>query len=221
MAGLLIVAAVFVALVPSLSRADDTTPQRTGPQAYIGLYGGIGFPDAFKDIQGQGARLSDLDLNPGPRVGGKMGVFGPRNDNFLRWFGVELDLGYLKTAVRDQPATVTVPGLTASGRVVETDVNIFSGALHVIGKFPDGPLQPYVGVGPAVVHAWISEDDFSSAATNIALSALGGVRARISDAVGAFVEYKYLRAELDFKDDFDAQGLAQVHAVVGGVQLTF
>ncbi len=44
MAGLLIVAAVFVALIPSLSRADDTTPQRTGPQAYVGLYGGIGFP---------------------------------------------------------------------------------------------------------------------------------------------------------------------------------
>lgn len=148
-------------------------------------------------------------------------MFGSRNDNILRWFGGELDLGYLKTVVRDQPVTGTVQGLTGSGRVVETDVNIFSGALHLIGKFPDGPLQPYVGVGPAVVHAWISEDNFSSAATNVALSAISGVRARISETVGAFVEYKYLRAELDFKDDFDAQGLLQVHAVVGGVQLTF
>ena len=111
-------------------------------------------------------------------------------------------------------------GLTGTIPIDQTKIELITGALHLIAKYPDGPVQPYIGAGPAVVHARVSDSaTFSSGSTTaLGLSAVGGLCLKVSDHIGLFAEYKYIRASLKF-DDLEAD--AAVHAAVGGLTFNF
>lgn len=195
-----------------------------GISPYIGLYGGMAFPESLHDVQGRGDltgfRFSDFGLKSGPIAGAKFGIMGRNSDSLARWLGLEIDASYLQSKIKQQNSQVSFIGLSGTLPIDETKMQLITGALHLIVKYPDGPVQPYIGAGPAVVHARISESAtfISSSTTTLGLSAVGGLRFKISEHIGLFGEYKYIRASLK-GDDLEAD--AAVHAAVGGVNFAF
>lgn len=202
---------------PTVQADDAVTP-------YIGIYGGMGFPESLHDVQGRdvlsGFNFSDLGLKSGPIVGGKIGIMGRGKDSLARWLGLEIDVSYLQSKIKQQNAQVSFLGLNGTLPIDQTKVELITGALHLIAKYPDGPLQPYIGAGPAAVHARVSDSNTfdSGSTTALGLSAVGGLRLMFSEHVGLFAEYKYIRAALEF-DDVEAD--AAVHAAVGGLNFAF
>ena len=198
--------------------ADD------GVSPYVSLYGGMAFPESLHDVQGRGDfsgfSFSDFGLKSDPMAGAKFGIMGRRSDSLVRWLGLEIDASYLQSKIKQQNSQVSFLGLTGTIPIDQTKIELITGALHLIAKYPDGPVQPYIGAGPAVVHARVSDSaTFSSGSTTaLGLSAVGGLRLKVSDHIGLFAEYKYIRASLKF-DDLEAD--AAVHAAVGGLTFNF
>ena len=198
--------------------ADD------GVSPYVGLYGGMAFPEPLHDVQGRGDfsgfSFSDFGLKSGPMAGVKFGIMGRRSDSLVRWLGLEIDASYLQPKIKQQNSQVSFLGLTGTIPIDQTKIELITGALHLIAKYPDSPVQPYIGAGPAVVHARVSNSaTFSSGSTTaLGLSAVGGLRFKVSDHIGLFAEYKYILASLKF-DDLEAD--AAVHAAVGGLNFNF
>ena len=83
-------------------------------------------------------------------------------------------------------------------------------------------IQPYIGAGPAVIHARTDEVRSGGTpiltATSLGLSGVGGFRLKFSEGIGVFFEYKHIRANLEFGS---VEGNAVVHAGVGGINFTF
>jgi opacity protein-like surface antigen len=213
-----------LAFVGFLFWSPTTVMAGDGVSPYIGIYGGMAFPESLHEVEGRGDlsgfRFSDLGLESGPIVGGKFGITGRGSDSLARWFGLEIDASYIQSKIKQQNAQVSFLGLNATLPIDETKVELITGAVHLIAKYPDGPLQPYIGAGPAAVHARVSDSNtFSSSSTTaLGLSALGGLRLMFSEHVGLFAEYKYIRAALEFDD---AEADAAVHVAVGGLTYAF
>ncbi len=195
-----------------------------GVSPYFGVYGGVGIPQTFDDMKGRGDAsgftFSDMKLNSGPIVGVKLGMMGTSKDPVARWFGVELDGSYLQTKLEEQPVRVSLGNLGVNLPLDETKIKLITGAVHFLVKWPDGPVQPYIGVGPAVVHTRISESNLftSGNSTTVGFSGVGGFRVNFSDHIGAFLEYKHIRTAVEFEQ---LEGNAVVHAGVGGINLMF
>lgn len=209
---------LVVILAPSAFAGEGVSP-------YLGIYGGMTFDPTLDNVEGHttlgGFSFSDLDLKQGPMVGAKFGLmFGKGSDSLARWFGVELDGSYIQPKIKQQTAQFSGFGMNGSFPVDKTKVELITGAIHFLAKYPEGPVQPYVGAGPAIVHAQVSESNlFSSGNTLVlGLSAIGGFRVMLSEHVGLFAEYKYIQASLEF-DNFE--GDASVHAAVGGFNYAF
>lgn len=202
-------------------------------EGYVGIYGGVGIPETFDDVKGRdflaGTTLSDLKLETGAIVGAKLGAFGPASDPVGRWLGIELDVSYLMSELKQQTARLSVGAASVPVSLPATDLNFIVGAAHVLVRYPGDMVQPYIGAGPAVVHGRLSSlattipfvgaiRTDTQTATNIGLSGVGGLRLRFSQHVGAFLEYKYIRADLEFDQ---VEGSFVAHAGVGGVSLHF
>lgn len=201
----------------TLLAGDGVTP-------YVGIYGGVAIPETLDSVKGRGDAtgftFSDLKLNTGPLVGLKLGLSGSSKDAVARWFGLELDGSYMQTKLKEQNVRVSFANLSANFPLDSTKVKFITGAVHLLLKYPDGPFQPYVGAGPAVIHARISESNLfdSGNSTTIGLSAVGGFRLQFSEHIGAFFEYKHIRTTVEFDD---VEGSAVVHAGVGGINFMF
>lgn len=223
-------AAVFFSIVAlstfhlHLARAEDTPKQKEGFGYYVGGYGGVAIPETFDNVTVGPFSIGDLKLKTGDIFGMKFGFTGHSKDQVWRYFGAELDLSITNTALSEQSWRVSGLGINGSIPVSQANVRLFTGALHLTVRYPDGPVQPYVGVGPAVIHGRVSEFNLAniriedSAGTSIGLSAIGGVRFKLTDQFGLFLEYKHLRAAMEFDD---LKGDAVVHAGVVGVNVTY
>lgn len=215
---------IIAGLVLMGGMAQAADPTEKGARPYVGLYGGVAIPETIDNVSqrvaGTTVQLSDLKLQTGPIVGLKLGILGSDKDTVVRWFGLELDVSYLQSNIKDQDIRLTLGNLSGTIRGEETRVRMITGAAHVLVRFSNGPIQPYIGAGPAVVHARISESNTFAAgnSTTLGLSAVGGFRFAFSDHIGGFLEYKHIRSELEFDT---AQGDAVIHAGVGGIHFMF
>lgn len=202
---------VSVALCGLVFLSTDAAFAGDGISPYIGIYGGMAFPESLDNVKGRGDlsgfTFSDMKLKSGPIVGVKLGIMGPNNDPIARWLGLEIDGSYTQSKIKEQTIQISAFGLTGNLPVDETKINLITGALHLIVKYPDGPFQPYVGAGPAVVHARVSDSNVfdSSNATALGFSGVGGFRLMFSEHIGLFAEYKYIRASLELVDRLHRQ----------------
>jgi opacity protein-like surface antigen len=189
-----------------LSRPDQ--PRVLNGEFYAGGFLGAAFTPS------QNLRYSDgFILNNGlPRTSqGSATLFSNKFDTSLTggvklgyfthtipYLGLEVESSVNNSYVNRRSLSVSRPIQGSTVATVPNDSWInWTTALHIVGRYgflpdqevPFGRLQPYVGIGPAVV---VLYDEVDSA-KNFGLDVMAGVRYMFTKHIGAFVEYKYNR----------------------------
>lgn len=181
----------------------------TPSQAEFYVAGQLGgsFPNNLSDVQGTGTAsgltASNIDLADSYLYGSKIGYFF----HYGTSLGIEIEGFTTNPHISGRATTISFAGapiVTDAGRGIH--VRLTTSAINVIARFPGqqfGPyLEPhfYVGGGPGIFFARLS--DLPGTSSDIALGAnlLAGVRVFVHKKVALFVEYKYNRATFEFDE---------------------
>jgi opacity protein-like surface antigen len=207
--------AAFVALLlgwPSVAMAEP----------YVGAYGGAAFTQDMSlatDLQLNGIDSADgrqhgLRFDPGPLYGVKVGYFF-RYSLLGGNVGLEAEAYRFENAIRPQTARFkgTLGGVPFDGPVAvpRADADVIGTALNLLYRFPlassaelpHGRVQPYLGIGLAVLVAEFSTRTspfevnkvVSDTDVQPALQLLAGVRTFVTRNVALFFEYRFLHSE--------------------------
>jgi opacity protein-like surface antigen len=157
-------------------------------------------------------------------VGAKFGYFFTRP--FLGGhFGTELEFYYTEPEASSQTVTFsgTGVGVPPNGQVTTPSVTfeVFTVALNLLYRFPlitseafpNGRLQPYVGVGAGAFIATMEtrttplDSNVRVEDTDVkpGVQALGGLKFFVTRNVALFAEYRFAQTD-EFTFDFKAQG---------------
>ncbi len=201
----------------------------TPAQAELYLAGQVGasWPNRASDVQGtgiaSGLTASDLALKNSFLYGGKIGYFFRYGTSV----GIEIEAFTTNPHLKEQATTISFGGLPiAMGILRGIHFRLITTAANVIVRFPGrqfGPyLEPhfYIGAGPGIFFARLSDLPGTSSDTSLGLNALGGVRVFVHKNVAWFVEYKYNRATFEF-DELLLKADYSAHNVAFGVGLHF
>jgi opacity protein-like surface antigen len=186
------------------SRPDQ--PRLLNGEFYVGGFLGAAF------TPNQNLRYSDgFTLNNGVTLTsqGSATLFGNKFNNSLTggvklgyffhgfpYLGLEAESSVNNSYVNQRTLSVNRPIQGASQAAVPNSSWInWTTALHIVGRYgflpdkevPFGRLQPYVGIGPAVIVLYEEVDS----AKNFAIDVMAGVRYMFTKNISAFVEYKY------------------------------
>jgi len=140
------------------------------------------------------ATLFSNQFNTSLTGGVKLGYF----THTIPYLGLEVESSVNNSYVNRRSLSTSRPIQGSTVATVPNDSWInWTTALHIVGRYgflsdqevPFGRLQPYVGIGPAVV---VLYDEVDSA-KNFGLDLMAGVRYMFTKHIGAFVEYKYNR----------------------------
>jgi len=186
-----------------LSRPDQ--PRLLNGEFYAGGFLGASFTpnqnltylDGVTLNQGFGGRAGKVTLFnqqfANSLAGGvKMGYFF----HSIPYLGLEVDSSIAHSNVHRRSLSMS-PAIQGYNRAtVPNDTWVdWTTALHIVGRYgflpdpevPLGRLQPYVGIGPAVICLYEEVDS----AKNFGIDVLGGLRYMFTEHIGAFVEYKF------------------------------
>lgn len=168
----------------------------------------------FQGIPARGTRINDLELSPGAAIGAKLGYFFQA----VRWVGLEAEVFASRPELKNQPFNGSGGFIFIRGTTTEGHARVIAPALNIIIRYPGARFQPYIGAGPALAIIKVFDDGGTS--SRLGISALAGVRLLVTNHLGLFAEYKYLRASyesdhaitqtLGVKGDYSAN-----HLVVG------
>lgn len=203
-------------------------------EPYVGLYGGVTFPQSFRDVRGvdstSAVKSTDWDLAQSAIVGVKLGMFLPGSD---RWSGIETELFYTNPHIKQQDITFTGPIVCLGGgpppcteNFAGAHVRVTTWAVNWILRYPGERFQPYVGVGPGIFWGRMSGVELGTGSdTSLGLNAVAGARFFFTKRLALFGEYKYNRATFDFGGHgataVDTHVLYQPQHIVGGLSLHF
>ncbi|NIO20884.1 MAG: outer membrane beta-barrel protein [Candidatus Aenigmarchaeota archaeon] len=117
------------------------------------------------------------------------------------WFGLAADLGYLQA----DGENVDINVIPLSGLLM------FRYPLFKSNEFPNGKLQPYLGMGFTLITADMSVDFRPDVSEKVDGTAEGsgpifkaGLAWQFLKKLGVFGEFRYFRSDLDIKDDGDS-----------------
>jgi hypothetical protein len=180
---------------------------------YVGGQAGVTFADQLLNIEGTnglfGLRAPDFDLKNSIMYGAKVGNF-PANG----WFGFEGEVFHTTPHVKNLDE---IPGF---------HLRVTTVAINLIGRYPGASIQPYAGVGMALLIAHMSDSATTRSDSDVgpAFNGLAGVRFFITPYVALFTEYKFQRGSLQFDDAFAVGGFRgdyQAQYIVGGITYHF
>jgi opacity protein-like surface antigen len=200
------------------------------PSQDLSYNNGATFNNGITRTSSQKFKVLNNSFTTGVMGGLKFGYFFKS----IPYLGLEGETNVSPNRVRAQARSVS-PAVLGSSRVImpAKDWINWTSALHLVGRYgffkdsevPFGRLQPYVGIGPAVVAMYDQEDS----AKNFAIDAMAGIRFMMLKNVSAFVEYKYnhqfspeMEGHQVVVNNFSGQGTAtlsgyDLHRVIFGV----
>ncbi|HKN87380.1 MAG TPA: outer membrane beta-barrel protein [Nitrospiraceae bacterium] len=219
----LTVAVVSSLATASLSRAEF----------YIGGQGGLTVPNKLSNVEGidhdAGLKTSDLKLATSGLYGAKAGYFFGR----LPWLGVEGDFYYSTPHLEQQPVTQRILN-PITGQSIQVQnvqpgghLHVFAAALNIVARYPGKRFQPYVGVGPGIAWARMSNlptassPSASASDSSLMLNVIVGGRYFVMKHLALFAEYKYNRASFDFGNNVQFKADYSANNFVGGIAVHF
>lgn len=183
-------------------------------EGYFGVYAGAA-TSSYSGVSIQdaafpaGGTVSDFKLKTVPMFGAKLGGYFPQ----VPWLGFELEGWAHNPDVKPQTVTVTSGGVSASVASSGDKSRVWTAAVNILVRYPGEVVQPYAGLGMAVVNAKIGDqDDYAPG-----LNALVGVRFKVAEHFTVFVEGKHTRTSLDFAGDATNLGVSGKYQSTGGV----
>lgn len=92
------------------------------------------------------------------------------------------------------PATLSV--IAGTGE----QVRIVTSALNILARYPHGRLQPYAGIGLAMVTATVSGPGLAVSDSSPGLHLLAGAKFFLTERVAVYCEGRYTYASFQFED---------------------
>jgi opacity protein-like surface antigen len=147
-----------------------------------------------------------LEYDPGFTFGVRGGYWF---DPTASWLGLGLDFSYfhaLEDRTRGELDIFALP---------LTPLLMVRAPLGASDEFPNGRVQPYAGVGPALTLSIArlalddtvpGMDDFYDAALDVGVDVRGGLAVHVAPRVALFLEYRYTYLDLDYDDEVDLRG---------------
>lgn len=162
---------------------------------YVAGQAGYSFADALRNVKGTGGlsglEAPDFDMKNSLAYGGKVGVYP-----FHGALGFELDVNHSTPHIKNLD---DIPGI----HMAVTNVGA-----NVLLRYPGATFQPYLGVGPGILIARLSQSATTQQDTQVSIgfNFLTGIRAFVTPHVALFTEYKYTDAKFSFDGAFGSVG---------------
>jgi len=162
---------------------------------YVAGQAGYSFADSLRNVTTtgpfSGIELQDFDMKNSLAYGGKVGVYP-----FHGSLGFELDVFHSTPHIKNLD---DIPGI----HMAVTNVGA-----NILLRYPGVTFQPYLGVGPGILIARLSQSVTTQQDTQVSIgfNFLTGIRAFVTPHVAVFTEYKFTDAKFDFSDAFGSFG---------------
>ena len=186
--------------------------------------------------------LKNIKFDGSGTGGGRLGYWFPISD--IASFGLGLDAFYFEANVGQQTVPAQLGNLSGNARlnslkssVVGIGFDLAKMRLHLARseQFPNGQVQPYVSVGPALFVATVKDsttftpNNQSDTDTKVGLKVGGGVQFLITQNIGLFGEYRYtyFKTEASFRDTTPPPSTetlstnVHTHHLIGGISFHF
>lgn len=187
--------------------------------AYVQGYAGLSFPHD-SDASGP-ASSGEVEFDQGLAAGVKVGTWWES----FPYMGFQVDLN----------ATFNSLDALSSGgsrAAVDSDMNVYGATVNALLRLPGGFVRPYAGAGAGYYFADIDAGTLTAPLLGVAVAfpsdsdgafgwnALAGVELVMLPNLSLIAEYKYSRADFEFKDiglevDYSAS------QVYGGISYSF
>ena len=167
------------------------TAQAAQAEWYTGLYTGVNFADDLHNVEGTGAlaglQAPDFDLKNSIVYGAKLGNYFGHG-----WYGVEGEVFNSTPHVKNLD---DIPGF---------HLRVTTLALNIVGRYPGRSVQPYGGIGFALLLARMGESATTRSDSDVGggFNALAGIRFFLTPYIALFTEYKFSEGTLRFDDAF-------------------
>ena len=162
---------------------------------YVAGQAGHSFADSLRNVTAtgpfSGIELQDFDMKNSLAYGGKVGVYP-----FHGSLGLELDVFHSTPHIKNLD---DIPGI----HMAVTNVGA-----NVLLRYPGATYQPYLGVGPGILIARLSQSPTTQQDTQVSIgfNFLTGIRAFVTPNMALFTEYKFTDAKFGFHDAFGSFG---------------
>jgi len=191
--------------------------------AWVGPYGGVSFGTS-QDVKVNAPFVSNTIYSTKIRTGFVTGLsvgydFTDPNlfPDWAKYFGVQMDVGYNQMNFSAQTRTVSPNRNVAfsnvdGGNTALSFMLVGRLPLMVDKEYPNGRIQPYLGIGPTVQFASLDFNNYggsSSTNTRVGLVTEAGVRYMVTPAFSAGLAYRY--NYLPSSHDVDIPGVGNVN----------
>jgi opacity protein-like surface antigen len=198
---LLIVLAVLLAFWSTQAMAES----------YVaGMVGFTHVQPGNADVAGAGETTQDVKYNDSVMYGGKVGHYFTS----VPWLGVEGEV--FNTTPHAKQQNLTVGGQTDT--LAGVTQRVLTVAANAMLRIPNETLQPYVGIGPALMFGHINNTNNGGQGeshTTVGLNALGGLRYLVTKQLVVFVEAKYNYGKFDYGNNGVTLTYSAVHGAAG------
>jgi opacity protein-like surface antigen len=163
------------------------------------------------NIAGSGDAREDAHYSNSVMYGGKVGHYFDSTP----WLGIEAEV--FNTTPNSKQQDFTIPGqgtVTAAG----ITQRVTTVALNAMLRMPNETIQPYVGIGPALMIGHINNTNNGGQGENhttVGLNALGGVRYLVTKQIVVFVEAKYNYGKFDYGNNGVTVTYNAIHGAAG------
>ena len=185
---------------------------------FFGGAAGGNFPFDLDNVQlstqGLDVPATDIKLDSSFSYGAKIGYFFSP----IKWLGLELE-GYTSNPnIAEQD--IGIAGIPVD--LNSADLQVATGAVNLAIRYPLKWFEPYIGVGPAVVYAKVSNRGDSVEAVAPGLNVVAGSRFFLLKWVALYTEYKFNYAEFDFENnDIKLKATYRANHVHAGISIHF
>ena len=175
---------------------------------YVAGQMGVSIPNSFSNVEGVGSAagvtVSDLSLQNSLMYGAKLGYYF----DSIKWLGVETEVFNSTPHLKQQNATVSFGGASATATFPGQSVRVLNWApINIVVRHQMGQFEPYAGIGMGVFFANLTDgaSGESSSSSNVGLNTQVGLRYLVTRNVSLFGEWKYNRASFDFSESSPTQ----------------